>query len=267
MKTIKLTESDLIKLVKKVLSEQPVDNSPELNNDMTDRYMFFSNLEQIHRQTGLLLEQNKEEIHDILEGGHDWAQDHIATAKESIDQVFDFLMNETKREEMMGMEEMMNEGKLDFIKGKKIHLLTNRDDNDEVVGHIRGIEMYGGYTPVMEIDLDDTGHNYAIVMYNKRKDAFIDANVGSIIYTPKTEKDERLLNLFRINYYDIEDNDDILEEGKKKSGTKLCARGKAAAKAKFKVYPSAYSNGFAVQVCKGRMRGLDGKKRCSPPYC
>ena len=164
MKKIRLTESDLLKLVKKVLSEQPVDNSPELNGDMTDRYMFFSNLEQIHRQTGILLKQNKDEIHDILEGGHDWAQDHIATAKESIDQVFDFLMNETKREEMMGMDEMMT-------------------------------------------------------------------------------------------------------EGKKKSGTKLCARGKAAAKAKFKIYPSAYANGFAVQVCKGRMKGLDGKKRCSPPYC
>jgi hypothetical protein len=164
MKKIRLTESDLLKLVKKVLSEQPVDNSPELNGDMTDRYMFFSNLEQIHRQTGILLKQNKDEIHDILEGGHDWAQDHIATAKESIDQVFDFLMNETKRDEMMGMDEMMT-------------------------------------------------------------------------------------------------------EGKKKSGTKLCARGKAAAKAKFKIYPSAYANGFAVQVCKGRMKGLDGKKRCSPPYC
>lgn len=58
-----------------------------------------------------------------------------------------------------------------------------------------------------------------------------------------------------------------VDEGRKKTGTKLCSRGKAAAKAKFKVYPSAYSNGFAVQVCKGRMKGLDGKKKCSPPYC
>lgn len=57
------------------------------------------------------------------------------------------------------------------------------------------------------------------------------------------------------------------DEGRKKSGTKLCARGKAAAKAKFKIYPSAYGNGFAVQVCKGRIKGLDGKKKCSPPYC
>jgi len=79
------------KLVKKVLNE-----THEKNND---RYMFFSNLEQIHRQTEILLQENEEQIHSILENGHDWAQDHIATAKESIDQVFDFLMNETKSPE------------------------------------------------------------------------------------------------------------------------------------------------------------------------
>ena len=58
-----------------------------------------------------------------------------------------------------------------------------------------------------------------------------------------------------------------LLEGRKKTGTKLCARGYAAAKAKFKIFPSAYSSGYGVQVCKGRMPGLDGKKHCSPPYC
>jgi len=60
---------------------------------------------------------------------------------------------------------------------------------------------------------------------------------------------------------------DNLEEGRKKTGTKLCSRGKSAAKSKFDVYPSAYANGYAVSVCKGRIKGLDGKKRCSPPYC
>jgi hypothetical protein len=60
--------------------------------------------------------------------------------------------------------------------------------------------------------------------------------------------------------------DDILSEGKKKNTT-LCARGKSAAKAKFDVWPSAYSSGYAVQVCKGKIKGLDGKKRCSGKYC
>jgi phosphoribosylamine-glycine ligase len=53
----------------------------------------------------------------------------------------------------------------------------------------------------------------------------------------------------------------------KKKNTTLCSRGKKAAQAKFEVYPSAYANGYAVQVCKGTMPGLDGKKRCSGKYC
>jgi hypothetical protein len=73
----------------------------------TDRYMFFSNLEQIHRQTGLLLEKDPEMIHSILENGHDWAQDHIATSKESIDQVFDFLMNEENDGDSENFEDEM----------------------------------------------------------------------------------------------------------------------------------------------------------------
>jgi len=66
----------------------------------TSRYMFFSNLQQIRRQAGLILDMDESEIQEILENGHDWAQDHIATAKESIDQVFDFLMNETSSGDM-----------------------------------------------------------------------------------------------------------------------------------------------------------------------
>jgi len=40
---------------------------------------------------------------------------------------------------------------------------------------------------------------------------------------------------------------------------KLCPKGKAAAKRKFKVYPSAYANGYAVQVCRGKIGA--GKKK------
>jgi len=136
-----------------------------------ERYMFFSNLEQMRRQCDLLLDLDHNQIEEILKNGHDWAQDHIAEAKNNMDQVFDFLMNETKSTHKM---------------------------QDEV--------------------------RYPM--------------------EPET-----------------------MMEGRKKAGTKLCARGKSAAKSKFKVYPSAYANGYAVQVCKGRMPGLDGKKKCSSPYC
>ena len=145
---------NLDNLIKKVLKEE------------TQRYMFFSNLEQIQRQCEILLGKDKQMIESILDNGHDWAQDHIAESKNNLDQVFDFIMNEIEGE--------------DF----------SSDDAVEV--------MY---------------------------------------------------------------------EGRKKSGTKLCARGVASAKSKYDVYPSAYANGHAVQVCKGKIKGLDGKKHCSGAYC
>ncbi len=158
---IKMTESDLSKIIKKVLRE---------NEERGNRYMFFSNLQQMRRQCDLLLDLDPDMIESILENGHDWAQDHIAEAKNNMDQVFDFLMNESKKD---GMEMSMS----------------------------------------------------------------------------------------------IDDKDIIMAEGRKKTGTKLCARGKAAAKSKFDVYPSAYANGYAIQVCKGKIKGLDGKKQCSGTYC
>ena len=155
---VKLTEKDISLLVKKVLKEQEQVN-----------YMFFSNLEQIKRQCEMMLEMDQDMIDDIIQNGHDWADDHISEAKTNIDQVFDFFKNKMSEESEY------------------------------------------------------------------------------------------------VDYEDVEENS--LSEGRKKTGTKLCARGLAAAKGKFKVHPSAYSNGYGVQVCKGKMPGLDGKKHCSGAYC
>jgi len=155
-------------IISKVIKETVTDK-PSRQEKESSRYMFFSNLEQMRRQCNLLLDLDHEMVESILENGHDWAQDHIAEAKNNMDQVFDFIMNESKKD---GME--------------------------------------------MSMSIDDQ---------------------------------------------------DMVMEGKKKTGTKLCARGKAAAKAKYDVYPSAYSNGHAVQVCKGKIKGLDGKRRCSGAFC
>ena len=43
--------------------------------------------------------------------------------------------------------------------------------------------------------------------------------------------------------------------------TKLCARGKAAAKRKFKVYPSAYANAYASKICAGKAKDPSGVRR------
>ena len=173
---------NLNNIIKKVLKEE------------SERYMFFSNLEQMRRQCGLLLDLDHNMVEEILSNGHDWAQDHIAEAKNNMDQVFDFLMNETKSGDMWKSEEVMEDDGLED--------LALADEAD-------------GMNPNKALGLSMTN----------------------------------------------------VTEGRKRSGTKLCARGKAAAKSKFDVYPSAYANGYAVQVCKGTKPGLDGKKHCSGAYC
>jgi hypothetical protein len=68
----------------------------EGGDNMTENYMFFSNLKQMHRQIEFLMQIDPQVIESILQNGHDWADDHITEAKTNIDQVFDFIMNETK---------------------------------------------------------------------------------------------------------------------------------------------------------------------------
>jgi len=180
---INLSESDLNRIIKKVIKEQE-----------SSRYMFFSNLQQMRRQCDMLLELDESMVEEILENGHDWAQDHISEAKNNMDQVFDFLMNETKKDDTemsMDDDDMMME------------------DDDNII--------------------DD------LAMTEKNPD--------------------KALAMYQFN------------EGRKKVGTKLCARGLASAKAKYDVHPSAYSNGHGVQVCKGKIKGLDGKRHCSGAYC
>ena len=43
--------------------------------------------------------------------------------------------------------------------------------------------------------------------------------------------------------------------------TKLCPRGKAAAKRKFAVYPSPYANAYASKICAGKIKDPSGVKR------
>jgi hypothetical protein len=89
--------------------------------------MFFSNLEQMRRQCDILLNDfDPHMIDEILSGGHDWAADHIAEAKNNLDQVFDFLMNEKEGFEDEHSEEvhMMEESK-EITEKKKKNTPTN----------------------------------------------------------------------------------------------------------------------------------------------
>lgn len=78
-----------------------------------ENYMFFKNLEQIMRQATMLYQMDHSMLDQILQQGHDWADDHVSVAKENMDQVFDFIMNKTKEVPVPTQQEMPKE--LDFI--------------------------------------------------------------------------------------------------------------------------------------------------------
>ena len=63
------------------------------SNHELDHYMFFGNLETIKRYVDALLEMDQVTVNEILHNGHDWAADHIATSKDDIEEVANFLMN------------------------------------------------------------------------------------------------------------------------------------------------------------------------------
>lgn len=81
-------------LIKKHLQNVVKENE----NRGQENYMFFGNLKQIQRQCEMLLKMNPDELDSIIKNGHDWADDHVSEAKNNMDQVFDFFMNETKKE-------------------------------------------------------------------------------------------------------------------------------------------------------------------------
>jgi hypothetical protein len=116
----------------------------------------------------------------------------------------------------------------------------------------RQIEMIMEMDPDMIDSIIQNGHDWADDHISEAK-----TNMDQVFDFLKNEMEKES------EYVDYED----INEGRKKTGTPLCARGKASAKAKYDVYPSAYSNGHAVQVCKGKIKGLDGKKHCSGAYC
>lgn len=57
-------------------------------------YMFFQNLISIKHHIEEILNMNPDQVDDLLKNGHDWACDHIATSKDDIQEVGEWLRNE-----------------------------------------------------------------------------------------------------------------------------------------------------------------------------
>lgn len=61
------------------------ENHHELKN-----YMFFSNLKTILDRVNVLLSMNPHMLDAMLDDGHDWANDHVATSKDDIEEVYNW---------------------------------------------------------------------------------------------------------------------------------------------------------------------------------
>ena len=89
---------------KRLLKEFAVvtkENSAEQQN-----YMFFQNLKTIKQMVDELLKLDEKMVDAILSNGHDWAEDHIATSKDDIEEVHNFLM--TKKVAISSMDEKLD---------------------------------------------------------------------------------------------------------------------------------------------------------------
>jgi hypothetical protein len=70
-------------------------NDMDIEHHDEQNYMVFENLKTIKRLVDVLLELDENKVDEIITRGHDWAADHISAAKVNVEQVFDFLINNT----------------------------------------------------------------------------------------------------------------------------------------------------------------------------
>jgi hypothetical protein len=61
------------------------------SHDESENYMFFANVSNIKRMCEEILEMDHTMVDSTLTDGHGWAVDHIATSKDDVAEVYDFL--------------------------------------------------------------------------------------------------------------------------------------------------------------------------------
>jgi hypothetical protein len=107
-----------------------------LVNTKADHYMFFENLKIIKNGVEELMKMDKDKIEALLSNGHDWANDHIATSKDDVEEVHNFF-----KTKMSSMNEKMLSDKqkkiasaappADKITGADFKALRKLNENNE----------------------------------------------------------------------------------------------------------------------------------------
>lgn len=236
------------------LLDEEHEQEEEHTNEST-RYMFFSNLGQIRRQAELLMELDEDMINSLLENGHDWAQDHIATAKESIDQVFDFIMNEVEEGDDEGEYYDFNED--DFEQwSTPMEIEPSTDMSDDLKYHIDNkialgetVFRYGSESYFNLINEVKSLHDNKLIKLNEN-DEFIVNHFDNKLYKNNG-------NVFRLNviYEETENNSEIINEAEYKGKEVELGKPKRGGSKKFYVYVKNPETGKIKKVSFGAKAG------------
>ena len=114
----KCSNEELEEMCRGMENEMSNESNSLKEHGETSNYMFFGNLKTIKRLVDEMLEMDEAKVDAMLLNGHNWAVDHIATSKDDVEEVFNFLAGhnspEHEEEEHHHHEE---EEKLDGIEG------------------------------------------------------------------------------------------------------------------------------------------------------
>lgn len=95
----------------------------------TQNYMFFASLQTIKRLVDGMLEMDESKVDRILSDGHNWALDHIATSKDDVEEVFNFLASHESDDDH-GFE--THDGDFDGDDSEEEPINMNKDDESAI---------------------------------------------------------------------------------------------------------------------------------------
>lgn len=130
----KILKFDVFSKSKPIMSEDSDEMMGMVNRERGENqhYMFFQNLETIQHCIEEIMAMSKEEIDELISNGHDWASDHVATSKDDIEEVANWLRSSLSGEEGEDEEDEDDE---DEDKRTEIEMIddveTEEDDEKE----------------------------------------------------------------------------------------------------------------------------------------
>jgi hypothetical protein len=104
-------------------------------------YMFFRNLLAIKHYVDEVLSMNPDQIENLLANGHDWASDHISSAKDDIQEVTDWARGEI---EMGGNDQEDDDVPMDLEPDGEIEVDfddEDMEDDDDMEDDMEGEEV------------------------------------------------------------------------------------------------------------------------------